>query len=387
MLKSVFGIVLAGGEGTRLNQLTRHIAKPVVPFAGITNTLSLALGSLLGRGIPNVDIYVQYAQESVAQFVNRYWQPVLPNEQRLRIVGPRTKSGYRGTADAVYHNLEAIKREKPSHVIVTAADHACWIDYQLFHNFHLSRGADLSIAVIPVSREAAAGRLGVLSVNNRHRVTDFQEKPIIPASMPGHADKALASMGIYIFRTEFLIDILERAERDREGKLDFGKQIIPMARQENAKVYAHYYESYWEDLGSIPTYFWSQIRDLLGPTPRFDPHTNPFTPEFGIKQSMLPPVNICDAAITNGTLISGGCVIEKCMLEHVILSPRVRIQTGVGMKDAIIHSGVTIGHGSHLERVIIGEGVTIPPNTVITPEKIDYQGEYFGGKQGITIVV
>lgn len=391
MPKKVYGIILAGGEGTRLKQLTKHtdqrIAKPVVPFAG-TNTLSLALGSLFGCGVQNVDVYVQYAQESIAEFVQEYWQPVLSTEQTLRVVAPRTKSGYRGTADAVFHNLGVIKSERPrpSHVIITAADHACWFDYGVFYNFHLSRGADLSIAVIPVNQEAAAGRLGVLSVNSRHKVTDFQEKPAIPAPMPGHADKSLASMGIYIFRTDFLIDILESAERDHEGKLDFGKQIIPMACQMNAKVYAHYFEGYWEDLGSIPTYFWAQIRDLLGPSPRFDPHTNPFMPDLGIKQQILPPVNICDAAITNGILIGGGCVIQKCMLEHVIFATRVMVETGVNLKDVIAHKDVFIGRDSHLERVILCEGVVLPPNTVITPEKVNYQGEYFSGKHKITIV-
>ncbi len=387
MPRRTYGIILAGGEGIRLNQLTRYIAKPIVPYAGNTNTLSLALGSLLGCGILNVDIYVQYAQQSITQFAKEYWQPVLAAEQTLRVVGPRIKSGYRGTADAVFHNLDEIKRVNPDYVIVTAADHATWIDYDKLRRFLQSRGGDAAIMVTPVERESATGRLGVLEINARHKVLDFQEKPDYPVAMPGHPDKALASMGVYIFKKDFLISILERAEREHHGRHDFGKHIIPMALDDGAKIYAHYFEDYWEDLGSVPTYFWAQIRDLLGPSPRFNPHTNPFVPELGIKQQMLPPVNICDAAITNGTLISSGCVIQKSMLEHVILSPRVKIETGVSLKDAIVHHGATVGHGSHLERVIIGKDVIIPPNTVITPEKVDYQGEFFGGKNKITIVV
>jgi len=382
MFSKILGIILAGGPGTRLNPLTSvHVAKPVVPYAGNSNTLSLALGSLFGCGINTIEVYTQYARDSIDRYIEEFWAPVLSRDQRLRTVRSTSVHGYRGTADAVFSNLGSIKKIGPSHVVVTAADHACWIDYQHFFNFHQSRGADLSIAVLQVSQEAAAGRLGVLKVDSRNKVSSFEEKPKNPGPHP------LASMGIYIFKTEFLIGILERIAREYLGRHDFGHDVIPLAIASGAKVYAHTFDDYWEDLGSIKTYYYAQINDLLGNRPRFNPYVNPFAPELGIRQKMLAPVNIHEAAITDGVLIGPGCEIERSLIKQAILSPEVKVESEVNLSGAIIHHGARVGHGSRLERVIIGAGVTLPPNTIITPEKVNFVGRYFQGKFGITVVV
>lgn len=278
MTNSVLAVILAGGEGSRLKPLTVKggNAKPVVPYAGTTNTLSLAIGSLVGCGISEIDVYTQYNTESIDDRIREDWLPVLDHSVRLRTVPSTRARSYTGTADAVYCNLASIKKRNPSHIIITAADHACWIDYGHFLQLHTSRNADMSIAVLPVLKQAAAKRLGVVEVDNKHSVKGFEEKSEDPKPMPKHPEKSLASMGIYCFEKDFLVELLERSYREGLNCHDFGKHIIPMVVEQGAKILAYYHENYWEDLGSIETYYEAQIQ-LLGVKPIFNPHVNPLS--------------------------------------------------------------------------------------------------------------
>lgn len=387
MQNSIYSIVLAGGPGTRLNFLTRKMAKPVVPVAATTNTLSLALGALLGCNFNHIDVYTQYKHNSIEDYIQKYWRPILDHSVRLQTVPPEEHHAYRGTAHAVHSNVAKIKASKCSHVIITAADGACWIDYEKLLKFCLSKHADVVIMAMPVPKERAAKSLGVLGVNEDHRVYHFEEKPDEPKPMPGHPEKALASMGIYIFKADFLIKTLEAIYAEGSGRNDFGKDVIPMILTQDAnKVFAYYFTGYWDDLGSFKSYYNFHMNDLLGSQPSFNPYVNPFNSDLCFRQLVLPPANVHDAVVTNGAIISSGCIVHKSMLEKVVLSPGVTIETGVNLNGAIIHYNAKIGHGSHLEKVIICSNTVIPPNTVITPEKIDYPGEYHR-EHGITMII
>lgn len=390
MRSSVYSVILGGGEGKRLEPLTRKMAKPVVPVAATTNSLNYAIGALVGCGCSQIDIFTQYKSESIADYVGKYWWPILDRSIRLQTVPPIKNHAYRGTAHAMLCNLERIKESQCSHVIITAGDHVSWVDYDEVWRFCLSKHADAVIMAMPVPKERAANNFGVLEVDDRHGVHGFDEKPKVPMTMPKHPETALASMGIYVFKADFLIRLLKKIQQENSRKDDFGHDVIPMIIAQGAKVFAYYFKGYWEDLGSIQTYHKFHVEDLfenlLGKDSIFDPYVNPFNPDLCFKQSVLRPAYIHDAAIVKNVIIPDGCEVKKSMLEQVVLSPGVFIGTGVNLKRVTVHPNVRINEGSFFEDVIVGEGAVIPSHTIITPRENNYQGIYLR-EDGITVII
>ncbi|HKJ32556.1 MAG TPA: sugar phosphate nucleotidyltransferase, partial [Balneolales bacterium] len=257
-------LVLAGGKGSRLKDLTKWRVKPAVPFGGKFRIIDFALSNCINSGIRKISVLTQYKSQSLIRHISQGWGmlhsefgefvEILPAQQRV------AEKWYTGTADAVYQNIDIIRRYNPEYVLILAGDHIYKMDYGEIIAYHKSRNADLTVSCIELPVEDA-DRFGVMSVDGHNRVMDFQEKPSNPQSIPGKPDKALASMGVYVFNTQFLFDQLYRDAMKTQSSHDFGKDIIPSIIR-NSKVYAYPFKNsdsnesnYWRDVGTIYSYW------------------------------------------------------------------------------------------------------------------------------------
>jgi len=278
LTKDTLALVLAGGRGSRLQQLTKWRAKPAVPFGGKFRIIDFPLSNCVNSGIRKVGILTQYKAHSLIQHIQRGWGfmrgelgefvELLPAQQRLET------SWYVGTADAIYQNIDIIRMHKPEFVLILAGDHVYKMDYGTMLAAHVEAEADITVGCIPVSLEEARG-FGVMAVDDDNRIVEFAEKPAQPCPMPGHDDLALASMGIYIFRTDVLIDELLRDADDEDSKHDFGGDIIPKVIQ-RLRVTAFPFRkaggehhAYWRDVGTIDAY-WHANMELIDISPELN---------------------------------------------------------------------------------------------------------------------
>ena len=393
--RNTLAVIMAGGRGERLKQLTLGRAKPATPFGGKFRIIDFPLSNCVNSGIRQVYVLTQYKAHSLIQHVQRAWGylrgefgefvELLPAQQQIG------ELWYRGTADSVYQNLDIIKEHDPKHVLILAGDHIYKMDYGPMVADHVETGADITVGVIEVPRERAR-EFGVLTVDDRNKVMRFAEKPEDPEPVPGKPDIALASMGIYVFKTAFLRDRLKKAAD--EGEFDFGKHIIPGCIHEH-QVFAYPFldvktraQSYWRDVGNVDAFFEANL-ELV----HVRPELNLYDEDWPIwtYQEQLPPAKfILDDKDRRGTavnsMVSGGCIVSGALVKQSLLFSNVKIDERSFLNYAVVLPNVTIGRECRIQRAVIDEDCVIPDGTVIGEDPKKDAEKYFVTNEGVVLV-
>ncbi len=371
-------MILAGGAGSRLSVLTQKRTKPAVPFAGKYRIIDFTLSNCANSGIFTVGICTQYRPRSLNDHIQSGWpwdlDRVTGGVTLLQpYVGPRESDWYQGTADAIYQNLDFVRRQRSDVVLILGGDHVYKMDYDVLVAFHLDHGADLTIATVRIAPEEAS-RFGILEANDEYQVIGFEEKPSRPKG-------ALGSMGIYAFNTDVLDEVLV-ADHTRAGsRHDFGGDVIPQMIKSH-QVYALPYHGYWVDVGTVEAY-WQAHMDLLVDEPRLDMLDREWV--IHTRSEERPPVNIRSQATAVNSLITDGCVVEG-VVDHSVLSPGVVVRPGaivrysVVMTDAVIEEGAIVDHAILDKRVRVGAGARVGWGDDQTPNAST------GMHDGITVV-
>jgi len=348
----VLAMILAGGHGTRLSVLTQKRAKPAVPFAGKYRIIDFTLSNCVNSGIYDVGILTQYPPRSLNDHIRR-GQP-WDLDRRLGGVtllqpylGRREADWYRGTADAIYQNLDFINHYHPDVVLVLSGDHVYKMNYMALIGYHQEKQADLTISAIEVPLDEAH-RFGILVTDEDRRVIRFQEKPTVPESN-------LASMGIYVFTTEVLLHRLEEDAHRRGSKHDFGRDILPHMVRQGDRVYAYPFSSYWVDVGTIQA-FWEAHMDLLQDTPSLNLYDRSWV--IHTRSEERPPVKVHREAVINNSLLSDGCIIEGTV-EFSVLSPGVYVGSGATVRYSIVMTDAVIEEGATVDQAILDKNVVI----------------------------
>jgi len=340
LTRNTLALILAGGRGSRLKQLTDWRAKPSVPFGGKFRIIDFCLSNCFNSGVRRVSVLTQYKAHSLIRHIQKGWGhfrgefnefvELLPAQQRLDEL-----SWYQGTADAVYQNLDIIRDHAPEFVLILAGDHVYKMDYGPMLAYHERMNADLTVACVEVDLESAKS-FGVMEVDNQHRVTNFLEKPQNPTPTPGKPDQALASMGIYVFNTKFLYEQLSKDAQTTTSSHDFGKDIIPNIINKY-RVFAYPFretssdvQAYWRDVGTLDSY-WLANMELIGVTPPLNLYDNHFP--IWTYQEQLPPAKfVFDDENRRGmavdSMVSGGCIISGASVRRSLLFSNVKINTG-----------------------------------------------------------
>jgi glucose-1-phosphate adenylyltransferase len=400
--KKCFAMVLAGGRGSRLKQLTDRRAKPAVYFGGKFRIIDFTLSNCLNSGIRRIGMATQYKSHSLLRHLQRGWSfmkselnehiELLPAQQRTS-----EESWYRGTADAVYQNIDIMQDDNPEYILVLAGDHIYKMDYSLMLADHVERGAQCTVACVEVP-VADAQSVGVMSIDSSSRITAFVEKPAHPQSMPGKPGVALASMGIYVFTAKYLYETLTRDFADPASSHDFGKDIIPWAVKEGVAV-AHPFGNscvtkdkklppYWRDVGTIDAYWQANI-DLTAVEPTLDMYDT--TWPIWTYQEQLPPAKFVfnrddRRGMAVDSLVSGGCIISGSSVEESLLFSRCRVNSYCTLKKAVLLPGVNIGRHSRLEKVVIDRGVIIPEGTIVGENANEDARRFERTDNGVTLI-
>jgi len=372
--QNTYALVLAGGRGSRLRQLTDHRAKPAVPFAGTMRIIDFALGNCLNSGLRRIGVLTQYKAQSLIRHVERSWGFL---ESSLRefvdIVPAQQQHGegwYSGTANAVYQNLDLIRETLPDYVVVLAGDHIYKMDYSRMLAEHVARGADLSVACLDVP-VADACDFGVMAVDLEGRIVAFDEKPASPKPIPGKPDRALISMGIYTFSAAFLLAELERDAADPKSSHDFGRDLIPGVL-DRARVYAHRFEDscvnmvgdrpYWRDVGTLDAY-WEANLDLTHVVPELNLYDESW-PMLGKRRTGPPAKFVFDEAgrcgMATDSLVSTGCIVSGGKVRRSILFDGVRVSDGALIEDSVVLPRAIIGQNVVIRRAIIDKRCVLP---------------------------
>ena len=395
-------LVLAGGRGTRLKDLTARRTKPAVYFGGKFRIVDFTLSNCINSGIRRVGVITQYKSHSLLRHLQRGWSflrweanefvELLPAQQRTA-----DESWYRGTADAVYQNIDIVRDHESDFVVVLAGDHIYKMDYARLLQYHVDKGAQCTVACIEVPRTEASG-FGVMAVDRSWQIVDFVEKPADPPGMPDKPDRALASMGIYVFNTGFLFELLERDMRDPHSSHDFGHDVIPAAVRMRVAC-AHPFdlscvnaagavEAYWRDVGTVDAY-WAANIDLTMPTPALDMY-DPHWPIWTYQEQLPPAKFIFDQDERRGTaidsIVSGGCIVSGAHVARSVLFSKVRVNSYARIDGAVLLPDVDVGRHARLNRVVVDRGVRIPEGLVIGEDRDADRRHYDASEQGITLV-
>jgi glucose-1-phosphate adenylyltransferase len=379
--RNAFAFVLAGGRGSRLLEMTDRRAKPAVFFGGKTRIIDFALSNALNSGIRRFGVATQYKAHSLIRHLQRGWNffrternesfDILPASQRVS-----ETQWYEGTADAVYQNIDILESYGPQYIVVLAGDHIYKMDYEIMLREHVLSRADVTVGCIEVPRMEAVG-FGVMHVDETDRVVAFVEKPKDPPAIPGKPDRALASMGIYVFEAKFLYDQLRRDASDPHSQHDFGRNIIPYL-VEHGKAQAHRFgrscvknegeqEDYWRDVGTVDAYFEANM-DLTRIIPALDIYDQDW-PIWTYAEITPPAKFVHDEAGRRGmavsSLVSGGCIISGATLRETLLFNRVHVHSYSELEEAVVLPEVEVGRHARLKRVVIDRGVHIPDGLVI----------------------
>ena len=401
LTKNTLALVLAGGRGTRLAELTNWRAKPSLPFGGKFRIIDFALSNCVNSGIRRIGICTQYKSQSLIRHVQRGWSfldgrfdefvELLPAQQRI------ATSWYQGTADAVYQNLDILRRHDPQFVLILAGDHVYKMDYGRMLDDHVRSMAQMTIACIDVPL-AEASSFGVIAVDAAHRVTAFQEKPSRPTPVPGRRDRALASMGIYVFDAAFLYDELVRDADDAQSSHDFGKDLIPRLLRRGARVCAHdFAEScvntnngipYWRDVGTIDA-FWEANIALTHVVPELNLYARDWP--IWTYQEQLPPAKfVFDDHDRRGTaidsLVAGGCIVSGSIVRRSLLSSNVRVHDFCTIEDSVLLPGVDVGRHCMLRKAVIDKYCRLPDGFAVGFDPDEDRRRFHVTPSGITLV-
>ncbi|MFO1227072.1 glucose-1-phosphate adenylyltransferase [Roseateles sp.] len=381
LARRAIALVLAGGRGSRLKQLTDARAKPAVYFGGKFRIIDFALSNCVNSGIRRIGVVTQYKSHSLLRHIQRGWGflraelnetvDLMPAQQRVD-----EEHWYRGTADAVYQNLDIVQSTNAEYIVVLAGDHVYKMDYSVMLADHVAKGAGCTVGCIEVPRSEASA-FGVMAVDEERRITAFQEKPADPPAMPGKPESSLASMGIYIFNSDYLYRLLEEDLADPDSSHDFGKDVIPKTVAEGRAV-AHPFAlsvihnpngspPYWRDVGTLDA-FWAANLDLASISPELDIYDTDWP--IWTYQRQLPPAKFIPDAngmhgMTVNAIVSAGCIVSGSHVVQSVLFNNVRINSFCNIHQSVLLPGVTVGRHCRLTKVIVDRACEIPEGLVV----------------------
>lgn len=398
LMQKTLGILLAGGAGERLFPLTRHRAKPAVPFGGIYRIVDVTLSNCINSGLRRVFILTQYKSLSLHRHIRHGWFSMVAKDldEFIDVVPPQMRVGenwYMGTADAVWQNLYSINSiERINFVMILSGDHIYKMNYYRMLRQHVEKQADVTIGAIQVPVDQAHN-FGVMEVDDSDRVAGFREKP---TGLDPESGKVLASMGIYIFNRPLLAEVLERDAADPGSSHDFGRDVIPRMIG-SCDVYAHQFvdenkkdAQYWMDVGTLDAYYQANM-DLVA----VNPHFNLYDHEWPLRtyQPQFPPAKFVFAqkdqrmGIALDSIVSGGCIVSGGRAVNSVLSPGVRINSYCEVDHSILFPYVDVGRHSRISKAIIDRGVRLPERTVIGFDPDEDRKRFHVTESGITVVV
>jgi len=400
-MRDTLAILLAGGAGERLHPLTRNNAKPAVPFGGTYRIIDFTLSNCINSNIRRVFVLAQYKALEMIRHLREGWS-ILPPElgEFIEVITPMKRmheDWYLGTADAVYQNIESIEAESPRHTLILSGDHIYKMNYQEMQDWHMRTGADVTIATIQIPPEEAE-RFGVAQIGDHYRVIGFEEKPKHgnPTRSIFNPDMVSASMGIYMFRTEVLLDALRKDAEDPQSAHDFGKNILP-SLIDSHQVAAYDFRDlndkrvrYWRDVGTLDAYYEANM-DLVAVTPEF----NLYDTRWPVRTRLLqaPPAKFVFAqegrrvGVAIDSIVSPGCIVSGGRVVHSVLSPGVRVNSFCDVEESILLHNVRVGRYCRIRKAIIDAGVRIPEGTQIGIDlEEDRARGYTISEGGVTVV-
>ena len=400
LTKNTIALILAGGRGSRLKDLTNWRAKPAVPFGGKFRIIDFPLSNCINSGIRRIGVVTQYNSHSLMRHIQRGWGflsgefneyvDLLPAQQRAQ------QQWYKGTADAIFQNLDILRNSSPEHVLILAGDHIYKMDYGQMLATHVHNKADMTVACVNVPLDEAKS-FGIVGVDDEDRVVEFQEKPDRPNPLPGDASQALASMGIYVFNASFLYEQLIRDADDPHSRHDFGQDLIPYMIGKH-RIYAHRFTEscvnatdgnyYWRDVGTVDAY-WEANMELTKVVPELNLYDSSWP--IWTYQEQLPPAKFvfndadrCGRAIDS--LVSGGCIISGCSIKNSVLFSDVRVNSYSEIQNSVILPKVDIGRHVTLKCVIVDKGTRIPDGMQIGVDPDEDRKRFCVTEKGITLV-
>jgi len=398
-LKNTLTLVLAGGVGRRLFPLTKERAKPAVVFGGIYRIIDFALSNCINSGLRRIHLLTQYRSHSLQRHITLGWN-ISRADEFIDTVPPQFRGSdtwYRGTADAVFHNLFLLDDDKPEYVLVLAGDHVYKMDYGKFLGFHVERGADLSVACVQAPRKKARA-YGVVEVDEGDNIVGFLEKPEDPPSVPGNGDFSFVSMGIYVFSTAELVRAVVR-DAKTDTIHDFGNDIIPAMVAEGKKVCAYDFidenrkeSAYWRDIGDIDGYFEANM-DLCDVDPVFNLYDENWPVHTYLEPDPPSKTVFADERRKNSrvgkaldSLVSPGVIISGGVIRHSILSPNVRTNSYSDVRNSILFHGVDIGRNARIKNVIIDKDVIVPEDSIIGYDREKDRKLYTVSPGGVVVI-
>lgn len=394
-------VILAGGRGTRLMDLTSQYSKPGLDFGGKFRIIDFTLSNCVNSGFRKIEVLTQYNSHRLLEHLQFGWTflsgqmgefvHVLPAQQSLE-----RDVWYCGTADAVYQNIANFQEHRPEHVLILAGDHIYKMDYRIFMQDHLENDADLSIACLEVPKEWASA-FGIAQVDETGRIVDFVEKPADPPTIPGKPDRCLASMGIYLFKSGFLFDELIRDAEDPLSSHDFGKDLIPCLVP-RARVFAHGFHKsciknqdkppYWRDVGTVDAY-WEANLDLTYVVPALNLYDYDW-PIF-THQAQLPSAKFVHSGphrngVALSSVVSGGCIVSGATIYQSLLFSNVRVHSHAHLQEAVVLPEVDIGEHARLRRAVVARGCRIPRGLVVGENPEEDARRFYRTANGITLI-
>lgn len=397
LTKETLALVLAGGRGSRLKELTMWRAKPAVPFGGKFRIIDFPLSNCINSGIRRVGVITQYKAHSLIKHIQNGWSflrgefgefiDLMPAQQRIE------SSWYQGTADAIFQNLDIIRENHPKYILILAGDHVYKMDYGPMLAEHVENNADLTIGCFEVPLEAAK-EFGVMAIDENNRIHDFSEKPEQPSPIPGKPDLALVSMGFYVFNTEFLYEQVIKDHENLFSEHDFGKNIIPEAVKSH-RTFAYSSidpktekQNYWRDVGTVDS-FWQANLELIG----VEPELNLYDEEWPIwtYQTQAPPAKfVFDDDDRRGmavdSMVSGGCIVSGATVRHSLLFSKVRVLDGSVLEDAVVLPDVHIGLNCTIKKAVIDRGCVIPDGMKIGVDPAEDKKRFRVSPKGVVLV-
>ncbi len=398
LTSNTLALILAGGRGSRLKQLTMWRAKPAVPFAGKFRIIDFPLSNCINSGIRRIGVLTQYKAHSLIRHIRQGWGSLrgdfgefvelLPAQQRIEA------SWYAGTADAVYQNLDIIRRHNPDYVLILAGDHIYKMDYGPMLALHVEREADVTVGCIEVPLVEASA-FGVMGIDGDSQITSFEEKPDNPVPKPGSNDVALVSMGIYIFNTGFLFEQLIKDADTPGSSRDFGKDILP-GLLDKYRVFAYPFadsstggQSYWRDVGTVDSY-WKANLELIGVTPELNLYDQDW-PIWTYQRQVPPAKFVFDDDDRRGmavdSITSGGCIISGATIRRSLLFSNVVVESWSNVEDSVILPDVNIGQHCRIRKAIIDKKYEIPAGMVIGENCEEDEKRFYVSEEGVVLVI